>query len=220
MLIAENSCTFLFWLLWCSTQAYDLDHGLLNYIDTKAKCRHLKNGPVKGVCSRCLSEFIDWRYSRSCWYFRPSFVNCCTYNLLSGSTLPPPPLPCVKVQYILHIQCVAGRGWGCWVLLETIFCRSSTHCISLDSESTELLDHSKHKPRRGGGLRKISTCRKANFQRWKSQRKKIHRLAYRFSIDLQIYRLAYGFLCVNHKGLAKVYRFLVRAFFSQDFKNP
>ncbi len=53
-----------------------------------------------------------------------------------------------------------------------------------------------------------------------SQRKKIHRLAYRFSIDFKIYRLAYGFLCVNHKGLTKVYRFLVRAFFSQDFKNP
>jgi hypothetical protein len=46
-------------------------------------------------------------------------------------------------------------------------------------------------------------------QRWKSQRKKIHRLAYGFSIDFKIYRLAYGFLCVNHKGMAKVYRFLV-----------
>jgi hypothetical protein len=57
-------------------------------------------------------------------------------------------------------------------------------------------------------------------QRWKSQRKKIHRLAYRFSIDFKIYRLAYGFLYVNHKGLAKVYRFLVCTFFSQDFKNP
>jgi hypothetical protein len=56
--------------------------------------------------------------------------------------------------------------------------------------------------------------------RWKSQRKKIHRLAYRFSIYFKIYRLAYGFLCVNRKGLAKVYRFLVRAFFSQDFKSP
>jgi hypothetical protein len=58
------------------------------------------------------------------------------------------------------------------------------------------------------------------YQRWKSQRKKIHRQAYRFSIDFKIYRLAYGFLSVNHKGLAKVYRFLVGAFFSQDFKNP
>ncbi len=50
--------------------------------------------------------------------------------------------------------------------------------------------------------------------------KKIHRLAHRFSIDFKIYSLAYGFLCVNHKGLLKVYRFLVRAFFSQDLKNP
>jgi hypothetical protein len=60
----------------------------------------------------------------------------------------------------------------------------------------------------------------ASLLRWKSQRKKIHRLAYGFSKDFKIYRLAYGFLCVNHKGLAKVYRFFVRAFFSQDFKNP
>ncbi len=30
-------------------------------------------------------------------------------NLLSGSTQPPPPLPCVKVRYI---KCVAERGWG------------------------------------------------------------------------------------------------------------
>ncbi len=58
-------------------------------------------------------------------------------------------------------------------------------------------------------------CRGGNHKE-----KKIHRLAYRFSIDFKIHRLAYGFLCVNHKGLAKFYRFLVRAFFSQDFKNP
>jgi hypothetical protein len=25
------------------------NHGLINYIDTKAKCRHLKNLPVKGL---------------------------------------------------------------------------------------------------------------------------------------------------------------------------
>jgi hypothetical protein len=45
-------------------------------------------------------------------------------------------------------------------------------------------------------------------------------IGYRFSIDFKIYRLAYGFLCVNHKGLAKDYRFLVREFFSRDLKNP
>jgi hypothetical protein len=37
-----------------------------------------------------LNRLIDWRYSQSCWYFRPSFVNYCPSNLLSGS--PPSPL--------------------------------------------------------------------------------------------------------------------------------
>jgi hypothetical protein len=31
------------------------DHGLINYIDTKAKCRLKKNLPVKGLSGRCLS---------------------------------------------------------------------------------------------------------------------------------------------------------------------
>jgi hypothetical protein len=30
-------------------------------IEVTAKCRHVKNGSVKGLCGRCLSEFIDWR---------------------------------------------------------------------------------------------------------------------------------------------------------------
>ncbi len=30
-------------------------HGLINYKETKAKCRHLKYWPVKGLCGRCLS---------------------------------------------------------------------------------------------------------------------------------------------------------------------
>jgi hypothetical protein len=78
-------------------------HWLINYIDTKAKCRHLKNLPVKRLYGGCLSEFIDWRYllyNQSCWYFRLSFVNCCPSNLLSASTLPPSSFLCVKVQYI------------------------------------------------------------------------------------------------------------------------
>jgi hypothetical protein len=38
---------------------------------------------------QCLAEFIDWRYSQSCWYFRPSFVYCCPFSLVEP---PPPPL--------------------------------------------------------------------------------------------------------------------------------
>ncbi len=31
------------------------DNGIIKYKDTKAKCRHLKNWPVKWLCGRCLS---------------------------------------------------------------------------------------------------------------------------------------------------------------------
>jgi hypothetical protein len=31
-----------------------------------------KNLSGKGLCGRCLSEFTDWRYSQSCWYFDPA----------------------------------------------------------------------------------------------------------------------------------------------------
>jgi hypothetical protein len=70
----------------------------------------------------------------------------------------PPPLSKFKVQYI---QTLCGlEGGGCWVVLETIFCRSLTLCFWPDSEPTKLLHHRKQKPRRRGGLRQINTCRK------------------------------------------------------------
>jgi hypothetical protein len=83
-------------------------HGLINYKDTKTKCR----------LYWLLTEFIDWRYSRSCWYFRPSFVNYCVSNLLSASPPlhHPPPLPFPKSKYRIYRHCVAGREWeggGC-----------------------------------------------------------------------------------------------------------
>jgi hypothetical protein len=55
------------------------------------------------LCGRCLLEFMEWRYSQSCWYFRPSFVNYCTSHLLSGSS-PPPPHLCQSSVY------ATGRG--------------------------------------------------------------------------------------------------------------
>jgi hypothetical protein len=41
---------------------------------------------------------------------RPSFVTVAslTFSLVQP---PPPTLPCVKVQYCIYRQCVAGRGW-------------------------------------------------------------------------------------------------------------
>jgi hypothetical protein len=117
-----------------------------------------KNWPEKGLCVRCLSEFIDWKCSQSCWNVLPSFLNCCPSNLLSGPTPSPFPMSMYSM-------------WGCWVLLEKIFCRSLILCIWLDSEPTKFLDHSKQKPRRGGGLTQINICREVPFQvtffRWR-----------------------------------------------------
>ncbi len=62
---------------------------LVNFIDTKGKCRNLKNWPVKRLCGRCLVFRLK---IQSCWYFRPSFVNCCSSNHLFGSVLSPFPV--------------------------------------------------------------------------------------------------------------------------------
>jgi hypothetical protein len=54
--------------------------------------------------------------SQSFGYFRPIFVNYCLSNLLSGSPHPPP-LPCVKVQYLQKVCVWEGVGGGvelCW----------------------------------------------------------------------------------------------------------
>jgi hypothetical protein len=88
LLLISNLIT---WILRYTEQCY---HGLINYIDTKAKCRHLKKFTCQGTLRQVFVRvYIDKRYSQSCWYFRPSFLNCCPSNLLSGSSLPPPPFP-------------------------------------------------------------------------------------------------------------------------------
>ncbi len=86
-------------------------HGLINYI-----CRHLKLLTCNGTLRHAFITvyFINWRYSQSCWYFRPSFVKCCPANLLSGSTVPPPPFPVLISILYTGIQCVKWGGglWG------------------------------------------------------------------------------------------------------------
>ncbi len=63
----------------------------------------------KGTLRR-LSEFIDWRYSLSSWYFRPSFVNCCPSNLLVQT--PPPPLPYFNNYTVKTYTVCFGGGGG------------------------------------------------------------------------------------------------------------
>ncbi len=116
---------------------------------------------------------MHWEYSQSCWYGIFDLVLWTIAppsNLLSGST--PPTFPPSQCQSAVYKDSVwLGGGEGCWVLLETIFCRSLTLCIWPDSEPTKLLDHPKRKPKKGRGRRRINTCRKVpfqvNFYRWR-----------------------------------------------------
>jgi hypothetical protein len=99
-------------------------HGLINYIDTKSNCHKM-------------SLKIDWKGT-----LRKLFI-----RVLSDSTLPPPfPVSKYRIYSVWR-----GGGGGCWVLLETLFCRSLTLCIWPDSEPTKLLDHPK-------------TCRNVSLQ--------------------------------------------------------
>jgi hypothetical protein len=83
---------------------------LINYIETKAKCRHLK----KLTCTKTLRQVFIRVYRmeiQSVVYFRPRFVNCRPSNLISGSTLPHPPLPCVN-KYTVYTYTVCKGGGG------------------------------------------------------------------------------------------------------------
>ncbi len=93
-----------------------------------------KNLPLKGPCGRCLSEFIDWRYSQSCWYFLPSFVNYCLSNpsLWFNSF----PLPCVNKYTVytntLYMWDVCGSGPG-------------TRCLKSKEINFKLAEHDPYK---------------------------------------------------------------------------
>ncbi len=58
----------------------------------------------------CLIEFIDWRYSQSCWYFRPLLWTSAplTFPLVHL----PPPLPCVNKYRVTCIPWVCNRVGG------------------------------------------------------------------------------------------------------------
>jgi hypothetical protein len=103
-----------------------------------------KNWPVKGLCGRYLSEFIDSRYSQSCWYLDPSLwtVAPLTFSLVQLS--PPSPVPVNKytVLYCTSIQCVGwgGGGTGFWASDRwTPAAKSLYRSIFLDDDNLDCL---------------------------------------------------------------------------------
>jgi hypothetical protein len=76
-----------------------VNHGPKMSSSKKLTCK----GPLRQVLIRVYRLVIQ----SGILIFRPSFMNCCPSNFLSGSSLPPPPLPCV-IKYTARIQCVRG----------------------------------------------------------------------------------------------------------------
>ncbi len=75
--------------------------GLINYIDNKAKSRHLKND-LYGDFAGGVYQSYRLKIQSVMLVFQPSFVNGCPSNPPCGST--PPSLPCVKkYMYWIHL---------------------------------------------------------------------------------------------------------------------
>jgi hypothetical protein len=73
-------------------------HGLINYQDTKAKCRHLKKLTyIKGLCGRSLSEFIDLEIHSVMLVFSTQLCELLPLYPSLWFNDPPSPLSCVKV---------------------------------------------------------------------------------------------------------------------------
>ncbi len=60
-----------------------------------------------------LIDFIDWRYSHSCWHFRPLLWTSAPLSFSLVHLLPPPLFPVwIRTGVPVFIQCVTGGGIG------------------------------------------------------------------------------------------------------------
>ncbi len=91
-------------------------HELNNCKDTKTKCR----------LYWCLIEFIDWRYSQSCWYFRSCFVKYAPLTL-------------------------SGRGLGGVQLYWRPYSAGVSHCVSDQIQNLQNCYTTPNKNLRGEG---------------------------------------------------------------------
>ncbi len=85
--------------------------GLINYIDTKVKCRHLNTLACKGILGQVFIRVYRLEIWTVMLVFWSSFVNCCPSNL-SGSIIPPSPFPCVNKFFwsVFHMNTVTSNN--------------------------------------------------------------------------------------------------------------
>jgi hypothetical protein len=91
-------------------------HGLINYIDAKAKRRHPKKLTYKRTQQQVFIRVCRLVIQSVMLVFSTQLCVLLPPNLLSDST-PPTPLPCVKVQFIFTDSVWLGGGGGvesCW----------------------------------------------------------------------------------------------------------
>jgi hypothetical protein len=101
---------------WCGPGEHHKDskvhvhHGLINYIDTKAKCRH-KKLTCKGTLRQVFIRVYKLVEQSVMWVFLTQLCELLPlYNLVFGSTLALSPLPCVNKYTVYAYTVCKGRG--------------------------------------------------------------------------------------------------------------
>jgi hypothetical protein len=89
------------------------DHGLINYLDTKTKCRHLKILTCKGFCRQVFIRVYRPGDTSSHVEFLTQLCDVAplTFSLAKH---PPPPIPVwiSKCTYTVTLCNGGGGGWG------------------------------------------------------------------------------------------------------------
>ncbi len=88
-------------------------HGLMNHIDTKAKCLDLKLLTFKGTLRKMFIRVYRLEVQSVMLVFSNQLCELLPYNLLSGSIIPPP-LPCVNKFTVYTYTVCKGGIKGFW----------------------------------------------------------------------------------------------------------
>ncbi len=120
---------------------YRAKHGLINCVDIKAKYRYLKKLTCEGTLRQVFNRVYRLEIQSVMLAFATQLCELLPLkpSFWFNSPHPSPPPSLYQSTVYTNSERLEGVG-GCWVLLETILCRSLALCIWTDSEPTKLLD--------------------------------------------------------------------------------